>query len=99
MSFLAVQCLLNAFYDLRTLMYLSAFDSSALTDAQNMEAATGGLVPAILWALGWSMISLVMLAVTGYVYYRSLKLTAADRALKMPNLLADNFDNILNRKL
>ena len=99
MSFLAVQCLLNAFYDLRTLMYLSAFESSALTDAQNMEASTGGLIPATLWALGWSMISLVMLVVTGYVYYRSLKLPAADGALKMPNLLADNFDKILNRKL
>ena len=89
MSFLAVQCLLNAFYDLRTLMYLSAFDSSTLTDARNMAEATGGIIPAAIWALGWSMVSLLMLAVTGYVYYRSMKLPSPQSALKLPNLLAD----------
>ena len=45
MSFLAVQCLLNAFYDLRTLVYLSAYDSSRPTDAQNMATATGASFP------------------------------------------------------
>lgn len=89
MSFLAVQCLLNAFYDLRTLMYLSAFDSSALTDARNMAEATGGFIPAAIWALGWSLVSLLMLVITGYVYYRSLQPPSPQNALKLPNLLAD----------
>ncbi|MCI0487555.1 MAG: M50 family metallopeptidase [Blastocatellia bacterium] len=71
MSFLAVQSLLNAFYDLRTLMYLSAFQPSSLTDAQNMANATGGFVPAMVWAIGWSIISLAILAATLLAYYRS----------------------------
>ena len=40
MSFLAVQCVLNALYDLRTLLFLSAFDSNIHTDAQLMASAT-----------------------------------------------------------
>jgi hypothetical protein len=99
MSFLAVQCLLNAFYDLRTLMYLSAFDSSALTDAKNMSEATGSFIPPMLWAFGWSMISLLMLVVTGYVYYRSLQLPAAGGAIQMPNLLSDRMDQVFDKKL
>ena len=77
MSFLAVQCLLNAFYDLRTLVYLSTFDSSRPTDAQNMAASTGGFIPAIIWALVWSLASLVILAATLVSYYRSLRRQAA----------------------
>ena len=72
MSFLAVQSLLNAFYDLRTLMYLSAFQPSSSNDAQNMAAATGGIIPAVIWAIGWSIISIVILAATMLAYYRSI---------------------------
>jgi hypothetical protein len=77
LSFLAVQCVLNAFYDLRTLIYLSAFDSSRPTDAQNMAVATGGFVPAMVWAILWSLISLAILAATMFTYYKSLRQQAA----------------------
>ena len=73
MSFLAIQCLLNAFYDLRTLMYLSAFNPGTHTDAQNMSAATGGFLPAVFWAVAWTLISLVILTYTLKVYHRSIK--------------------------
>lgn len=49
-SFLAVQCVLNALFDLRDLLILSTA-SDARTDAANMAAATG--IPAIFWALIW----------------------------------------------
>jgi Peptidase M50B-like len=77
LSFLAVQSVLNAFYDLRTLLYLSAFDSSRPTDAQNMAVATGGFVPAMVWALLWSLISLAILLATMVTYYKSLRQQAA----------------------
>jgi hypothetical protein len=73
MSFLAVQALLNAFYDLRTLLYLSVFDPSRLTDAQNMAIASNGWIPAVVWAIGWGALSLAILAATVVVYYRSLR--------------------------
>ncbi|HMG32996.1 MAG TPA: M50 family metallopeptidase [Blastocatellia bacterium] len=73
MSFLAVQCLLNAFYHLRALLYLSAFDPSIPTDAGNMSEATGGIIPPIVWALGWSVLSVLAVGMTLVVYYRSLR--------------------------
>ena len=73
MSFLAIQLLLNAFYDLKTLMYISAFEPMMGSDAQNMAAATGGFIPAVVWAVGWTLISTVILAFTLLVYYKSLK--------------------------
>jgi hypothetical protein len=59
LSFLAVQCCLNALYDLRTLFFISAF-SNAHSDARNMQSFTG--VPAIFWALVWLVVSLAVLA-------------------------------------
>jgi hypothetical protein len=98
MSFLAVQCVLNAFYDLLTLMYLSAFESGAATDAKNMEISTSGFIPAPLWALGWSMISVLMLAATLFVYYRSLKATSSSIALPTPMLLPEDIGKLTERK-
>jgi hypothetical protein len=98
MSFLAVQCVLNAFYDLLNLIYLSAAESSTLTDAQNMSTSTGGFIPAIFWALGWSVISFVMLATTLLVYYRSLKSNQNSDAVQMPMLLPDDFGKIVDKK-
>ena len=72
MSFLAVQCLLNAFYDFRALLYLSAFDPAFPTDARNMSQATGGLLPPVVWAVGWVLLSTVVVIATLVVYYRSL---------------------------
>lgn len=60
MSFLAVQCVLNALYDLRALFFMSTpFTGGGHTDAVNMAALTG--VPAIFWTLIWIVIALGIL--------------------------------------
>lgn len=70
-SFLAVQCVVGALFDLRTVLALSApFAPAARTDAANMAAATG--IPAIVWAALWIILALAMLFV-------SLRAYAADR--------------------
>ena len=68
-SFLAVQCVLNAVFDLKNVLFISAF-SDRHSDAANMAAATG--VPSILWALFWLVIAfiLVTLALRAYVSAR-----------------------------
>ncbi len=65
LAFLAVQCLLNAFFSLKTLFVISA-SSGASSDAANMAAATG--VPALAWVILWIAISLVMIAVGVRLY-------------------------------
>ena len=51
-SFFAVQCVLNALLDLKTVFFLSApFAPSVHTDAMNMASATG--IPAIFWTIIW----------------------------------------------
>jgi len=72
MSFLAIQAVLNALYDLSALLYLSVSDSNRLTDARNMAGATGNLLPAVFWALAWGGAALGILAYTLVVYYKSL---------------------------
>lgn len=59
-AFLAVQCLLNAFFSLKDLFVISA-SSNQGTDAANMAAATG--IPALLWVVIWIVISVVMITV------------------------------------
>ena len=54
-SFLAVQCVLNAFFDLKTVFFRS-FDPAAQTDAFNMARATG--IPAIFWTVVWIALAL-----------------------------------------
>lgn len=90
MSFLAVQCLLNAFYDLRALLYLSAFDPALPTDAKNMADATSGLLPPVVWALGWALLSTVVVIGTMVIYYRSLQARAAFPEMPQPTLIADH---------
>ncbi len=59
-SFLAVQCVLNALFDLKTVFFLSSpFAAAVPTDAVNMSYATG--IPAILWAAVWIMLALGIL--------------------------------------
>jgi hypothetical protein len=59
-SFLAVQCVLNALFDLKTVFFLSApFAPAVPTDAVNMANATG--IPAILWAVMWIALALGIL--------------------------------------
>ena len=48
-SFFSIQLLLNAFYDIKTLILLSG--TGVHTDAVNMENSTG--IPAIFWACLW----------------------------------------------
>jgi hypothetical protein len=64
-AFLAVQCLLNAVYDLLNVFYISTF-SSEHTDAANMAAATG--IPGIVWVFIWMGISIVMISLGLRVY-------------------------------
>ncbi len=58
LSFLAIQCCLNALFDLRTLFLISAA-SDTPSDAFNLERMTG--VPAVFWAVMWLIGSLAVL--------------------------------------
>ena len=60
-SFLAVQCVLNALFDLKTVFFLSAPFSAVtpMTDAVNMYRVTG--IPAIFWAVMWIGLALGIL--------------------------------------
>ena len=94
MSFLAVQCILNAFYDLRALLYLSAFDPELPTDALNMSQATGGFLPPIVWALIWALLSVIVVAYTLLLYYRSLRRQTSLPDTPIPALITDRAANI-----
>jgi hypothetical protein len=60
-SFLAVQCVLNALLDLKNVLFLSSpFQTSVPTDALNMANATG--IPAIVWAFVWITLSILILS-------------------------------------
>ena len=59
-SFLAVQCVLNALFDLKTVLFLSSpFEQPVATDAANMAQATG--IPALLWASLWIIVAMGLL--------------------------------------
>ena len=90
MSFLAVQCVLQAFYDLRVLLFLSASDFNVHTDATIMARMSGGVIPAIVWAIGWSLLAAGILAGTLFIYYRSLKQRAEVADPQIPMLLPDH---------
>jgi hypothetical protein len=64
-SFLAVQCCLNAFLDLRTLFLIST-TTTMHSDAATMAQMT--MIPAVFWAVSWMLISIVALgaALRGY---------------------------------
>ncbi|MGI8836038.1 MAG: M50 family metallopeptidase [Pyrinomonadaceae bacterium] len=67
LSFLAVQCVLNALLDLKTVFFLSTpFGPSMPNDAVNMANATG--IPALVWASVWITISVGMLLLTMRLY-------------------------------
>jgi len=71
-SFLAVQCVLNALLDLKTVFYLSSpFGPNVPTDAVNMANATG--IPALFWSVAWIAIAVGILAVTMRLYVSSRK--------------------------
>jgi hypothetical protein len=69
-SLLAVQCVLNALLDLKTVFFLSSpFAATVPTDAVNMANATG--VPAFVWATLWIAISILILVVALKQYVAS----------------------------
>ncbi len=71
-AFLAVQCLMNALSDLKTVLFINAplIGADIQTDAGNMAAATG--IPAFLWVIVWIAISLVVITV-GLRMYANVK--------------------------
>ena len=73
-SMIAVQCVLNALLDLKTVFFLSSpFAASVPTDAVNMANATG--VPAIIWAALWIALAFGILVLALRLY-----VSARDRA-------------------
>jgi 4-hydroxybenzoate polyprenyltransferase len=85
LSMLAVQCVLNALLDLKTVFFLSSPLAPAVrTDAANMAAATG--IPAIIWTIIWILAALGILVVALRLY-----VAARDRAFDRKRN-ADAFD-------
>jgi membrane-associated protease RseP (regulator of RpoE activity) len=85
-SFLAVQCILNALLDLKTVFFLSSpFGPSVPTDAVNMANATG--IPAVLWAAIWIAFALgiLWLAMRLYVVSRKRRLQL-EPPLELPEI-------------
>lgn len=73
-SMLAVQCVLNALLDLKTVFFLSTpFTPSVHTDAANMASATG--IPAVIWTIIWIVIAFGILTLALRLY-----VAARDRA-------------------
>ena len=71
-SFLAVQCVLNALLDLKTVFFLSSpFAPSVPTDAVNMANATG--IPALAWVVIWITIAVGILALAMRFYVAGRK--------------------------
>jgi hypothetical protein len=94
-SFLAVQCVLNALLDLKTVFFLSSpFAATVPTDAMNMANATG--VPALFWSVLWIATSVLILGVAVRQYVASQRsslggasnfaLTSGSSAFSMPGL-------------
>jgi hypothetical protein len=69
-AFLAVQCVLNAIFDLKTLFEISV-TTNAHNDARTMAEITG--MPTIFWILLWIVLSVVMISVGLRVYAVSQK--------------------------
>ena len=74
-AFIAVQCLLNAVFDLFNLFFLSAMTNTQ-SDAANMAAASG--IPSIIWVFIWMGISILMISIGLRVYAVSKKPAASD---------------------
>jgi len=71
-SFLAVQCVLNALLDLKTVFFLSSpFAPSVPTDAVNMANATH--IPALVWSVIWIVIAVGILALAMRLYVSGRK--------------------------
>jgi len=67
LTFLAVQCSLNALEAIKTVYFLS-LGSTCGNDAAAMASLTG--IPAWLWAIAWAILSVVILAISTAFYAR-----------------------------
>ena len=76
-AFLAIQCLLNAISDLKTVLFINSplAGSDIQNDAGNMAAATG--IPAFLWVVVWIAIAAFMIVV-GLRFYAIRKASPAN---------------------
>jgi hypothetical protein len=94
-SFLAVQCVMNALLDLKTIFFLSSpFAATVPTDAVNMANATG--IPALFWSVLWIATSVLILGVAVRQYVGSRRsslggtsdfaLSSGSTAFSMPAL-------------
>lgn len=77
-AFLAIQCLLNAVFDLKTLLFINSpiGGMDLQNDATNMAGATG--IPAFAWVLIWIGISILMISVGLRFYAVNQKSKQAD---------------------
>lgn len=75
-AFLAIQCLLNAISDLKTVLFINSplAGSDIQNDAGNMAAATG--IPGFLWVFVWIAIAVFMIVV-GLRFYAIRKASPA----------------------
>jgi len=76
-AFLAVQCCLNALFDLRTLLYITS-NHLGDNDAVFMSQQYG--LPASFWALLWAGMALVILLIALRGYWRATGARAGQRA-------------------
>ena len=66
-SLLAVQCVLNALLDLKTVFFMSSpFAATVPTDAVNMATITH--IPAVVWTVIWIVIAFGILSVALRLY-------------------------------
>lgn len=70
LTFLSVQCLLNSLESLKTLVAISV-NGNVHNDAQNMANVTH--VPAVIWAVSWSALALVVLFFSVKLYFAPVK--------------------------
>jgi hypothetical protein len=90
-GFFAVQCILNALLDLKTVFFLSSpFAPSIPTDAVNMANATG--VPALFWSATWIAISvgILLLAMRLYVARRTPLLDPYSPIAEIPEITTNS---------
>jgi len=81
LSFLAVQSVLNAFLDLKTL-FASSFWPGARTDATNMRDATG--IPALFWTMVWIGLAVVIISLAMRAYSNNRKAGQQDLPFEEP---------------
>lgn len=76
-AFLAVQCILNAFVDLRNLLFLTSHhlgDNDAVFMSQQYP------LPPVFWALLWAALALAILGISLRSYWRGTSASPAQRA-------------------